>query len=105
MQYRLTPEAEDDLVGIWHYTLGRWGADQSGKYLGELEVAFDRLAQGLIASSPCSALVPDYESEVRFARHKSHYIFFRQAGDRIEVLTLIHTASQEIIEDFLRGSS
>lgn len=29
--------AELDLIGIWEYSFGRWGADQADKYLDELD--------------------------------------------------------------------
>lgn len=34
--YRLTPDAQTDLIEIRRYTLKQWGAEQSKKYLLEL---------------------------------------------------------------------
>lgn len=42
--YDLTLAAEEDLRGIWQYTLETWGPEQADKYLDELGDCFDAIA-------------------------------------------------------------
>ncbi|MGF1453550.1 MAG: type II toxin-antitoxin system RelE/ParE family toxin [Opitutales bacterium] len=48
--YRLTREADADLVEIARYTRETWGEAQRDKYINELFQLFEE-----IASTPCSA--------------------------------------------------
>ncbi|MCP4008815.1 MAG: type II toxin-antitoxin system RelE/ParE family toxin, partial [Proteobacteria bacterium] len=43
--YRLTPDAQADLIDIRHYTLKHWGKDQSQKYLSELRQTIRLLSE------------------------------------------------------------
>lgn len=43
-EYRLTPEAERDIEGIWLYTLDEWGFAQANPYTDTLLEAFEQLA-------------------------------------------------------------
>jgi toxin ParE1/3/4 len=36
--------AEGDLIGIWRYTSGQWGAEQADNYLDELDQGIAQLA-------------------------------------------------------------
>ncbi|MCB1876513.1 MAG: type II toxin-antitoxin system RelE/ParE family toxin, partial [Chromatiales bacterium] len=40
----ITPLAEADLLGIWHYSFSNWGDRQADKYLFALETAIHGLA-------------------------------------------------------------
>jgi len=44
-EYRLSPEAERDMEGIWLHTLERWGLGQANRYTDDLTAAFSRLAE------------------------------------------------------------
>ena len=35
--YRLTPQAQADLVGIWRYSADTWSVDQADAYLRDLD--------------------------------------------------------------------
>ncbi len=43
--YRLTPDAQIDLIEIRRYTLNQWGKDQSQKYLSELRQIIKLLSE------------------------------------------------------------
>ena len=43
--YRLTPDAQSDLIDIRRFTLDRWGEAQSKKYLFELRQTLHLLAE------------------------------------------------------------
>ena len=100
-QYRLTAEAKADLDEVWNYTTRNWGEDQAEAYLKGLDLALEKLAEGNQPSFSCQAIVPEATSAVRCFQYRSHYIFFRQHDQSIDVLTVIHTASQGAIEGFL----
>ncbi|NKB75787.1 MAG: hypothetical protein GKR96_01790 [Gammaproteobacteria bacterium] len=42
--YELYPAAEEDLEGIWQYSVDRWGIQQALSYLDDLHHAFLLLA-------------------------------------------------------------
>ena len=43
-EYRLTPSAKSDLIGIWDYTVKTWGEPQAEKYLQDIEDTLNELA-------------------------------------------------------------
>jgi toxin ParE1/3/4 len=98
-EYRLTLEAKEDLIEIWSYTDGKWGTAQADRYVEGLEACFASLDE--LPSHGCRELVPKTQSDVRFYRYQSHYVFFRIVPDRVEILTIIHAGRQAVIERFL----
>ncbi|OCQ54105.1 Toxin ParE1 [Photorhabdus australis subsp. thailandensis] len=44
LNYRLTPDAQADLIEIRRFTVQKWGKMQSEKYLSELQQTFRLLA-------------------------------------------------------------
>lgn len=45
LNYRLTPDAQSDLIEIRHFTLKQWGSTQSQKYLSGLRQAICLLVE------------------------------------------------------------
>jgi toxin ParE1/3/4 len=45
MQYKTTPEADNDLVGIYVYGFKNFGEEQAEKYFSELEDCFQILSK------------------------------------------------------------
>ena len=70
--YTLTPDAEQDLAEIAHYTACQWGKPQALRYAALLGQAFERIAEypeagTVVLSSP---------DEVRARRCEHHYVFY-----------------------------
>ena len=101
-RYQLTPQAVADLMEIWHYTEAEWGEAQAEKYAAEIERVIERLASGELNGRPCARLVGMSEPALMHWRSGRHYIIHRRMDDEpLQVLTILHSASQERLEEFL----
>jgi toxin ParE1/3/4 len=85
--YRLTPDAQSDLVGIRRFTLSRWGADQSRNYLAGL-----RRTLRLLTETPSSLgkARPEIGSDVLSFAHGSHVIYFLVHEQQLVVFGVLH---------------
>ena len=80
-----SPAADADLAGIWRYSAKYWGPDQADRYTDELR-------------DTCLALANDQKRgravDIRPGYLKctcgEHVIFYRDRGERIEVIRILH---------------
>jgi toxin ParE1/3/4 len=81
------PRAQTDIDGIWDYSAKNWGAEQANRYVKTLRVTCHALAQGTKRGR---------ESSIRAGYLKcacgSHVIWFRDRGDRLEIIRVLHAA-------------
>jgi toxin ParE1/3/4 len=70
--YQITVAAEEDLRGIWRYTLDSWGPEQADRYLEQIEDCLDAIGDGRVRSRSFQRL-PD---GVCIHRCQHHYIFW-----------------------------
>ncbi len=101
--YKLTSEARYRLHLIWDYSFEQWGEEQADAYLIDLKSVFEKLAADAVPTTfPATRIFPDAPPDILYHRHGKHYIFFlRSEPGCIEVLSIIHTASQQLLETFL----
>lgn len=94
--YRLTPQAEADLENIWLYTLDRWSIAQADSYHRDLVATFAALASGE-RRGRIAHVRPGY------LKHPcgAHVIYFRDHGDRLEIIRILHGAQD--VERNLHG--
>jgi toxin ParE1/3/4 len=86
MQLVVLPAARLDLARIWTDTSVRWGSEQADTYVASLSSRFDN-----ITDFPLS--YPEYHSRLgvfRKAGSGHHMIFYRQIGDMIEIVRVLH---------------
>ena len=83
--YALSPLAEIDLEEIWFYSFQTWSLDQADGYLRDLVATFEGLASG---SKRGRAV--DVRSDYLKCLAGSHMIYFRDRGDQIEVIRVLH---------------
>lgn len=84
--YRLTSDAQSDLIGIRQFTVKQWGLAQSRKYLSEL-----RQTIRLLAESPSiGAARPDVGPEVLSFPHVSHVIYYVLHERQLVVFGVLH---------------
>ena len=83
---RLSPAAEADVEAIWDFTEGRWGRPQAVRYVRDLDATCAGIAEGRVRSLSAEDIRPGY----RKAACGSHMIYFRQDGDDIEVVRILH---------------
>jgi toxin ParE1/3/4 len=80
-----SPVAQADLEGIWDYTAEHWGLVQADRYTDDLRDACHALASGYRKGRPVDVR-PGYLKYLT----GSHVIYFRDHGDRLEVVRILH---------------
>jgi toxin ParE1/3/4 len=84
--YRLTPDAQSDLIEIRRYTRQKWGAAQSQKYLSEL-----RKTIRLIAETPSLGKArPEVGPNVLSFPNVSHVIYYILHEQQLVVFGVLH---------------
>jgi toxin ParE1/3/4 len=83
--YALSPLAEIDLEEIWFYTFQKWSLAQADSYHRDLVATFEGLASGTKRGRDVD-VCPDYLK----CLVGSHTIYFRDSGDQIEVIRVLH---------------
>ncbi len=84
--YRLTPDAQTDLIEIRRFTVKQWGTEQSQKYLLEL-----RQTIRLLAETPSLGKSrPDVGSNVLSFPHASHVIYYVVHEQQLIVFGVLH---------------
>ena len=84
--YRLTSDAQSDLIDIRRYTLKHWGIQQSQKYLTELRQTIQLLA----VTPMLGKLRPDVVSGAFSFPYVSHVIYYLQHHEQIIVFGVLH---------------
>jgi len=87
LSYRLTLDAEDDLLGIAIYTIETWGLDQADRYEAALVQCFETIAD---RSARTRAPIP-HRPELRVCRCEHHYVFaLQEEGSPTLILAVFH---------------
>ena len=84
--FRFSRRAAADLMSIADYTLRKWGKSQAARYISELEVCCQRLADNPAFGRPCD----DVRPELRRLEHGKHVVFYRQERGGIMVSRILH---------------
>ena len=84
--FRFTRRAEADLLDIGEYTLRTCGKTQTARYIGELEVWCQTLADNPALGRPCGDIRPG----LRRLEHGKHVVFYRQEPTGILVSRILH---------------
>ena len=85
-RYRLTPGARADLESIWRYTAERWSIDQADHYHNLMMEGIESLVGAAHRGIAIDHIRPGY----RRLNARSHVIFYRPAGDGIEIVRILH---------------
>lgn len=84
--YRLTPDAQSDLIEIRRFTIKQWGPVQSQKYLSELRKTVRMLAESPSLGKPR----PEVGSNVLSFPHVSHVIYYVVHEQQLVVFGVLH---------------
>jgi toxin ParE1/3/4 len=84
--FRFTRRAESDLDGIGDYSVRTWGAAQGSRYLGELAICCQMLADNPALGRLCEYIRPGLH---RF-EHGMHVVFYRRHRDGILISRFLH---------------
>ena len=83
---KLTPAADSDLLEIWGYTDGRWGAEQADTYLRKIDTRMTYLGNNPKRGKKRTEL-PGRPMSYHEGRH---VIFYRPITTGIEVIRILH---------------
>ena len=84
--FRLTPDAQSDLIEIRRYTQQQWDNTQSKKYLSEL-----RQTLHLLAETPSiGKSKPDIGIDILSFPHVSHIIYYVIHEQELVVFSVLH---------------
>ena len=83
---RFSRRAEADLVSIGAYTLKTWGADQTIRYLADLQACCRMLADNPGAGPACDEVRPGLHR----MEHDRHVIFYRSDAEGILISRVLH---------------
>lgn len=84
--FRLTALAKADLKEIGRYTQRTWGLEQRNRYLIQLDSSFHELAQTPQKGRKCDNIRQGY----RRYQVGRHIVFYRQDGNNIEIIRILH---------------
>ncbi|MBI1380959.1 MAG: type II toxin-antitoxin system RelE/ParE family toxin [Planctomycetaceae bacterium] len=86
-EYRLTPDAADDLAAIARYTVTTWNHEQAARYGAALEQSFRAIATGAARQTTPLPRRPD----VRCHRCQHHYVFsIHEERGPVTVVAILH---------------
>ena len=82
----LSGKAKADVKDIGRYTQERWGVEQRNRYLGDLDACFHEIGANPALGNSAEAIRAGY----RRIRAGSHMVFFRKAGNEVEIVRVLH---------------
>ena len=85
-EFRLRPEADEDLASIWRWTFERWSESQADDYYDGLSEAMALLAQ----EPRRGRSMRDIDVGLMRFTCKSHVIFYRLADHGIDIVRVLH---------------
>lgn len=85
-RFRFSRRAEVDLLSIGDYTLQKWSKAQAVRYIGELELCCQMLADNPALGRTCDEVRPG----LRRHEHGRHVVFYRQRRGGILISRILH---------------
>jgi len=83
--YRLSKQANHDLSRIVMHSIKEWGAKQASRYVSSLHALFE-----LLVARPGVGREVKSRPGVRRIEHVSHIVLYREVGQTIVVIRLLH---------------
>jgi toxin ParE1/3/4 len=83
---RFSRRAEADLLEIGEYSLRTWGKAQAARYIDELEMCCQKLADNLALGRSCN----DIRTGLRRLEYSKHIVFYRRERTGILVSRILH---------------
>ena len=84
--YRLSKEAQDDLINIKNYSRMNWGDQQTQEYLSEIKDSLEKL----FISPELGKMRDEIIEGLRSLGVGRHIIFYRLCKTEIEVARILH---------------
>jgi len=74
------------MEAIWLYSLGKWGAGQTNRYIDRLTEAFVFLAENPTAGTACENIRGGYKKYTV----TRHVVYYRETDYGIEIMRILH---------------
>jgi toxin ParE1/3/4 len=84
--FRFSRRAEADLLNIGDYTLRTWGKTQAARYIRELQICCQTLADNPALGRLCDDVRPGLHR----LEHAKHVVFYRRERGGILVYRILH---------------
>lgn len=84
--FRLTEDAQTDLIGIRQYTLENWGVNQSKKYLGGITQKLLLLSENPMLGRLRADVAPGVYSFL----HESHMMYYTVIQEQLVLFAVLH---------------
>lgn len=84
--YIVLPRARADLREIWSYTAGEWGMAQADRYIRDIEMLFQAVAEHSKRGRACDEIRAGY-SRISVG---SHVVFYRATRAKISIVRVLH---------------
>ena len=87
--YIISPDAKNDLINIYQYSLAHWGSSRANTYLEKMRGQFNQLAL-----HPLSGKVRlDIGDNLRSIPVANHVIFYRiNSQSLVEIISVLHSS-------------
>lgn len=85
-EFRFSRRAEADLLSIGAYTLRTWGAEQTIRYINDLEACCSMLADNPKLGRQCDDVRPG----LRRMERGRHVVFYREDSGGILISRILH---------------
>ena len=82
----IKPRAKEDLKNIYLYSLKEFGKTKTTEYVGDLDKAFNKLANNCNLGNDYSVISP----QTRAYKATSHLIFYKISEDQISIIRVLH---------------
>ena len=90
MIYKKTPKADEDIIGIYAYTLEQFGEEQAITYFRSLEGCFEFLCDHPRAARQRE----EFNPPVRIHHHIKHLILYRVEDEYLLIVRVIHQSRE-----------
>lgn len=81
-----SPEAQEDLLDIWHYGANEWSPEQADRHLRDIENMCDRFRDDPKLGHKRDDLIPN----LRSMYVRPHLIFYRTSAGAVTIVRVLH---------------
>jgi toxin ParE1/3/4 len=86
MLYKITSEADSDIIGVYMYGFQNFGETQAEKYFSELKDCFQFLSENPLVCRERT----EFNPSVRIHHHGRHLVVYLIQDDRILIVRVLH---------------
>ncbi len=87
LKIRLTQAAEQQLEGIWLYTLNEWSEVQASQYVSMIEQGIMQL----LDNPYIGKARPEIQKDLRSLQIQKHLVFYRVGTEYIDIIGILHS--------------